>query len=444
MYKQLENKLKSKKAIICIVGLGYVGLPLAMAFCKKYKVIGFDVSKEKIAKLKKGISYIGDTPSSKIKKNLNKKFFPTNDETELSKADFIMIAVPTPLDEAKKPDLSYVKGASEIISRNLRKGQLVILESTTYPGTTEEVMVPILEKSKLKLKKDFLVAFSPERVDPGNKKWTTENTPKVVGGIDEKTGEIAQKLYQSVIDAPICKVSSCKAAEATKILENTFREINIALVNELALMFEKLGINIWEVIEAAKTKPHSFMAHYPGPGVGGHCIPLDPYYLTYQAEKIESFSRFIELAGMVNDHMKIHAINLARTALDKKRKKLDYKTTITIMGVSYKKDIDDLRESPALKIIEELLNLDVKIKVFDPYANEFEVNGEKLKSEKTLLEAAKGSDCLLFITDHSAFKKINFSNIKKIMRTPIIVDTRNMFDASKLKGFIYEGLGKPL
>ncbi|MBW2995310.1 nucleotide sugar dehydrogenase [Candidatus Woesearchaeota archaeon] len=444
IYNQLKNKIKKRTAKICIVGLGYVGLPLAFAFAKKYKVIGFDVIPEKINQLAKGKSYIPDAPSSKLKKILNKKFFPTFEEEQIREADIIIMAVPTPLDEAKKPDLDFVKKACGIVSRNLQKGQLVILESTTYPGTTNEVMIPILEKSGLQIGRDFLVAYSPERVDPGNKVWTVENTPKVVGGYDGKTGEIAQTLYQSAINAKIVKVSGCKEAEATKFLENTFREINIALVNELSLMFEKLGINIWEVIEAAKSKPHSFMAHYPGPGIGGHCIPLDPYYLLYEAEKIESYSRFIELAGTVNDHMRIHTINLAREGMQEKNKKLGYDTTVTVLGISYKKDIEDVRESPSITIIEELIKLGATVKVYDPYVTSVKTKLGELASEPDFYQAVKNSDALIFVTDHNKFKKIDWNKTKGLMRTPVIVDGRNMFDENKLKGFVYRGIGKPI
>lgn len=441
LYRTLKTKIRNKKAVIAVVGLGYVGLPLALTFCKKFSVIGFDVSKKKINLLNKNKSYISDASSTKLKKVLNKKFFPTTKEEELNNADFIIIAVPTPLDKAKRPDLSYIKSASEIVTRNLKKGQFIILESTTYPGTTEDFMIPILEKSGFKAGIDFGVAFSPERVDPGNKKWNTENTPKVVGGFGKEAGDVATLLYSSVIKALIHTVSGCKEAEAAKILENTFREVNIALINELALMFERMGINIWEVVNAAATKPHSFMPHYPGPGVGGHCIPLDPYYLLYEAEKSETYSRFIELAGIINDHMKIHAINLAYDGLKNVNKKLN-NSTVGVLGLAYKKDINDARESPAFEIVSELVKRGAIVKVFDPFVKRISTEVGEFESERNMLNCVEGCDCLIFLTNHSQFSKINWNKVASLMKDkPVLIDTRNMFNP--IKGFVYKAIGKP-
>jgi len=444
IYNNLKKKISCKKAVVAIVGLGFVGLPLAMAYAKRYKVIGYEVMKDKIDSLKKGSSYIPDAPNSILRRYLNKSFFPTTDEKELRKADFIIIIVPTPLQE-KKPDITFIRDACETVSRNLRKGQFIILESTTYPGTTEEIVVPLLEKSGLKVGKDFGAAYSPERIDPGNKEWTVENTPKLVGGIDSDSGDVAQMLYSTVIKAKIYKVSNPRIAEATKLVENLFREVNIALMNEFALMFEKMGIDIWEVIEAAKTKPHAFMAHYPGPGIGGHCLPINPYYLLYEAERFDVPSRMLEIADEINDQMRVHTANLARDALLRKGIKIS-NAKITVMGLAYKKDINDLRETPAQTIIEELVNQGAKVTVYDPWANSINTSVGELFSAKSFDEAARGSDCLVFVTDHSAFAKPDWNKIKKEMRTPIVVDSRNMFKQDELlkKGFEYRGIGKPI
>jgi len=338
--------------------------------------------------------------------------------------------VPTPLREDKTPDLSYVKDAARTVGRILRRGQFVILESTTYPGTTEEVLIPILEEeSGLKVIEDFGVAYSPERIDPGNKRYKIENTPKVVGGLTPEFTELASMLYGSVIEK-IVPVKDCKTAEAVKMLENVFRNVNIALVNELALIFEKMGIDIWEVIEAAKTKPYGFMAFYPGPGVGGHCIPVDPYYLSYRAKQFGIIPRFIETAGEINNYMPVHTVNLAETGLRKIGRKIRG-AKVAVLGLAYKADISDTRESPAIKIIEELIERGAQVKVYDPYVKSVRTKFGTFRVTETLEDILKWSDCVIFVTDHSLFKE-KMEEILKIFgetsTKKVIVDSRNIFE----------------
>lgn len=424
--KELKEKIENGSATIGIVGLGYVGLPLAVAFSKKFNVIGYDISSEKINLLKKREPYINDIKRDDI--NLD-RFHPTNNYAELKKCDFIIIAVPTPLLDDKTPDLSYVKEAAKTVGKVLKRGQFVILESTTYPGTTEEILIPILEEeSGLKVIKDFGVAYSPERVDPGNKKYKIENTPKVVGGLIPEFTEIASLLYSSIVEK-VVPVRDCKTAEAVKMVENIFRNVNIALVNELALIFEKMGIDIWEVIEAAKTKPYGFMAFYPGPGVGGHCIPLDPYYLSYKAKQFGVIPRFIETAGEINDYMPIHTVNLAEKGLKKVRKKIRG-AKVAVLGLAYKADISDTRESPAIKIIEGLVERGAQVKVYDPYVRIIKTRIGKIHSEENLNDTLLWADCLIFVTDHSLFKE-NAQKILEILESKdtktVIIDGRNVF-----------------
>lgn len=423
--KNLKAKIRNKNAIVGIIGLGYVGLPLAVAFSKKFKVIGYDTSQEKINLLKQKLSYIEDVKDEEI--NLE-SLCPTDDYKELKNCDFIIITVPTPLRKDKTPDLTYIRNAGKTVGKILEKGQFVILESTTYPGTVEEVLLPILEKeSGLKAIKDFGVAYSPERIDPGNKKYKIENTPKVVGGLTPEFTEIASLLYGSIVKK-IVKVRDCKTAEAVKMVENIFRNVNIALVNELSLIFENMGIDTWEVIEAAKTKPYGFMAFYPGPGVGGHCIPLDPYYLAYRAKQFGIIPRFIETAGEINDYMPIHTVNLAEKGL-KKIGKMLRGAKIAILGLSYKKDVKDTREAPAIKIIEEVVERGAKLKVYDPYVKAIKTKAGEFYSEQTLGQILDWAECAIFTTDHTEFKKekekiANF--LKSKNRQTVIIDCKNI------------------
>ena len=423
----LTNKIKNSSAIIGIVGLGYVGLPLAVAFSKKFNVIGYNDTKDKIELLNKGKSYIEDVKDGEI--NL-KRLQPTTNYHDLKKADFIIIAVPTPLREDKSPDLSYIKQAGEEISKILKKGQFIILKSTTYPGTTEDFLAPILEeKSKLKLVKDFGLAYSPERVDPGNKEYRIENTPNVVGGLTPEFTEIIAMLFEG-ITGDIIKVKNCKTAEAVKMIENIYRNVNIALVNELALIFEKMDIDIWESIDAAKTKPYGYTPFYPGPGVGGHCIPLDPYYLSYQAKHFGIIPRFIETAGEINDFMPIHALNLAKKGLKKVGKNLR-KSKILLLGLAYKANISDTRESPAINVIEELVEKGANFKMYDPLAESIKTRFGCYHSENNLEESLKWADCVIIITDHDEFKEnIRLLNVLND-KNKVIIDTRNIIGLDK-------------
>jgi UDP-N-acetyl-D-glucosamine dehydrogenase len=420
--EDLKRKINDRSVVVGILGLGYVGLPLAVAFSRKYEVVGFDKNEDKIKLLEENKSYIEDIQDSEI--NLE-NLHPTTSYEKLIHCDFIIITVPTPLRADKSPDLSYIEMAAEIIGEVLKRGQFIILKSTTFPGTTEEYLIPILEeKSGLKSIKDFGVAYSPERVDPGNKKYKIENTPNVVGGLTPEFTEICAMLYKDVTKE-IVKVSDCKTAEAVKMIENIFRNVNIALVNELSLIFEKMDIDIWESIDAAKTKPYGFMPFYPGPGVGGHCIPLDPYYLSYRAKQFGVIPRFIETAGEINDFMPIHTVNLAKQGLLKVGKKIRG-SKILIMGLSYKGNISDTRESPAANVIEELKKRGAEIKVHDPYAKCINTKFGHYYSEN-LDDSIKWAECALIITNHedyigqkSLLKELYEDNI-------VIVDSRNIF-----------------
>jgi len=439
--ESLKWVVTNKSAIIGIVGLGYVGLELAVAFSRKFKVMGYDVSVEKITLLKQGKSYIEDVRDEDINPN---QLCPTKSAEDLKKCDFIIITVPTPLREDKTPDLSYVKDAARTVGRVLKRGQFVILESTTYPGTTEEVLVPILEEeSGLKVIEDFGVAYSPERIDPGNKRYRIENTPKVVGGLTPEFTEIASMLYGSIIEK-VVPVRDCKTAEAVKMLENIFRNVNIALVNELALIFERMGIDTWEVIEAAKTKPYGFMAFYPGPGVGGHCIPLDPYYLSYRAKQFGVIPKFVETAGEINNYMPIHTVNLAEKGLRKIGKKMRG-AKVAVLGLAYKANIGDTRESPAIKIIEELTERGAQVKVYDPYAKSVDTKFGRFYSENSIDNVLTWAECIIFVTDHELFKRNNYQIMNSLTKRGdnlVVVDTRNVIENDMLyKNVFYIKLG---
>jgi len=425
-YGSALAKVKSGKAVIGLVGLGYVGLPLAMEFSKHFKVIGYDASKEVVKILSKGKSHIQDIPESMVKKALKKNFRPIADPKALASADFIIICVPTPLKEDKSPDLSYIESSASTIGNILKSGQFVILESTTYPGTTEGPLRSWLEeRSGLKAGKDFGLAFSPERIDPGNKKFTVGKIPKIVGGLTKKDTEVVAALYETIIEAGIIKVTDARTAEAVKLMENIFRHVNIALANEMALIMEKMDINVWEVIDAAATKPYGYMPFYPGPGVGGHCIPLDPYYLSFAARKKGMRPQFIELSGDINNFMKIHAINLLEKGLAAEKVKL-HGARIGILGLAYKKDINDTRESPAIDIIHDLVERGAKVTVHDPFVSEIKTDLGVFKSVKKVDEFFKGLDGVIVVTNHEVFKKLNLSKYSKLMKNKIIIDTRNI------------------
>jgi UDP-N-acetyl-D-glucosamine dehydrogenase len=418
--EKLISKTLDKKAVVGIVGLGYVGLPLAVAFSKELPVIGYNNNNDKVELLMQRKSYIEDVKDEDINLDM---FTPTANPQDMEKCDYIFITVPTPLRMDKSPDLSALKTAGEEIGSILKKGQFIILKSTTYPGTTEEVLIPILEEtSGLKAVDDFGIAYSPERVDPGNKTYDMYNTPNVVGGLTPKFTEICAILCGNV-SSQVIKVTDCKTAEGVKMIENIFRNVNIALVNELALIFEKMDIDIWESIEAAKTKPYGYMAFYPGPGVGGHCIPLDPYYMAYRAKQFGFIPRFIKTSGEINDYMPIHTVNLARKGLKKIGKNL-WGSKILILGLAYKGNISDTRESPAAPIIDELIERGAKLRVFDPMAKSIKTRLGRFHSGEDVMEEIQWAECVIILTDHDEFKD-NYSILKILDDNKVIIDTRN-------------------
>jgi UDP-N-acetyl-D-glucosamine dehydrogenase len=436
--QSLLSKIANQSAKIGIIGQGYVGLPLAMVFAKNFTVLGYDVCLGTIECLRAGKSQIQDVGDEQLSQCLGQTYFPISDPEDLDTCDFLIICVPTPLSEDKIPDLSHIKSACTTIKTVLRSGQFVVLESTTYPGTTDEVVVPILEETGLVAGGDFGVAYSPERVDPGNKDFPIDKVPTVVGGINTECTEVAAALYGSVMDQ-VVPVSDARTAEAVKMVENIFRNVNIALVNELALIFEQMGINTWEVIDAAATKPYGFMPFYPGPGVGGHCIPLDPYYMSYRAKKYGFIPRFIETSGEINEFMKMHVVNLVERGLRQVGKRL-YGAKIAIMGLAYKKNINDSRESPAIKILEELANLGANVRVYDPYVSSLATKAGMFTSAKSLEEALRGAECAVFLVDHDVFRGISMETVKGLMESPVVVDGKNLFAGGE--GVVYLGIGK--
>lgn len=420
---ELKKKIENHTARIGVIGLGYVGLPLAVEKGKVgFPVLGFDINEERAARVNAGDNYIGDVKDHELRELAEKGIIrATTDFSRLAECDVIIICVPTPLTITRDPDVSYMKSAADQVARYIRPGQLVTLESTTYPGTTEEVILPILEASGLKVGQDFFLAFSPERVDPGNKRFTTKNTSKVVGGVTPTCLEVAYTLYsQTIIN--VVPVSSPGAAEITKVFENTYRAVNIALVNEMMLLCDRMGLDIWEVVEAASTKPFGIHTFYPGPGVGGHCIPIDPFYLTWKAREYDFHTRFIELAGEINVEVSYYVVNKIYRALNDHKKAMK-DANILVLGVAYKKDIDDVRESPALIIMERLRKEGANITYHDPYIPVIEPHGGStmhLKSMDLTPEALAAADCVLIITDHSS---IDYDQV--VEHAQLVVDTRN-------------------
>lgn len=422
----IKEKIKKKKAVVGVIGLGYVGLPLAVEFARAgFHTIGLDIDNKKISSLEKGRSYINAVPSSKIKNLfLSGRLEPTENFLKLKDCDCIIICVPTPLTDLMKPDMRFITDTTKVISKHLKKEQLIVLESTTYPGTTDEVVKPILEKTGFRAGIDFYLAFSPEREDPGNKKWTTKTIPKVVGGINKISSEVASLLYAKAVDK-VVTVSSAKVAEATKMLENTFRAVNIAMVNELKILFDKMGFDIWEVIEASKTKPFGFMPFYPGPGWGGHCIPIDPFYLSWKAKQYNFRTKFIEYAGEVNIKMPEYVIEKLSAALKQNRLTLK-KAKILILGMAYKKDTDDIRESPSLELVEVLERKGVplsRISYNDPYIPHIpSMRRHKIEKESVPLTAGnlKKFDAVIISTNHTCY---NYNLI--IKNSKLVIDTRN-------------------
>lgn len=433
--KELEEKIKNKTATLSVIGLGYVGLPLAVEKAKAgYKVIGLDIQQKRVDMVNRGINYIGDIVDDELKELVaNKRIEADTDYSILSEADCVMICVPTPLDKYQQPDTSYVEGSTREIAKYLKKGMLIVLESTTYPGTTEEIVKPILESTGLKCGEDFFLAFSPERVDPGNKQYNIKNTPKIVGGITPVCTELAAILYERILEGSIHRVSSPGIAEIEKILENTFRNINIGIVNEMAILCEKMGLDIWEVIDAAKTKPYGFMPFYPGPGLGGHCIPIDPYYLTWKAREYNYHTRLIEVSGEINNYMPQYVVERTMKILNKYSKALNG-SKILLIGAAYKKDIDDLRESPVLKIIEYIEKEKGIVKYNDPYIPKFIHNNKEYKSEELTEELLQSVDITIIITNHSCY---DYHHI--VSNSNIIFDTRNATKEIKInKDRIYK------
>lgn len=413
---ELEEKIKNKTAKIGIVGLGYVGLPLAVAFAEAgFKVLGFDVQQKRVDLVNQGKSYIADVSNDRLLAVLSNKLLEaTTDQSRLREVDAICICVPTPLTKTKEPDLSYVIHESEEISRHLKPEQLIILESTTYPGTTREVVLPTLECSGLRAGLEFYLAFSPERIDPGSKKFTIRNTPKVVGGINPESTRLAELLYRQVVNV-VVPVSCPEVAEMTKVFENVFRSVNIALVNELAQLCERMGISVWEVIDTASTKPFGYMPFYPGPGVGGHCIPLDPYYLANKAMEYNFHTRFIELAAKINEHMPYYVTSRIMEALNARGKSLNG-AKVLVLGVTYKKDVEDVRESPSLKLIQLLKKKGAKVNYNDPYIPQIQDN---LSSVELTEELLSSMDCVVIATDHSCY------NLEKIVAwSKLVFETR--------------------
>jgi UDP-N-acetyl-D-glucosamine dehydrogenase len=420
---RLKEKILARTAKVGIVGLGYVGLPLAVEFAEAgFAVTGIDLDPAKVDSINSGHSYILDIPSS-ITKSLSERgtLRAVADFSVVSELDTLNICVPTPLRKTKDPDMSYIVSACQEIAKYLRPGTLVILESTTYPGTTDELVLPMLQRDGLRVGEEFFLCFSPERVDPGNPKFQTRNIPKVVGGLTKACTEVGSLFYSQALDH-VVPVSSTSVAEMVKLLENTFRMINIGLVNEMAVMCDRMGINVWEVIDAAATKPFGFMPFYPGPGLGGHCIPIDPFYLSWKTKQAGIEARFIELAGYINGQMPHFVVDKIQNALNEHTKAVRG-SHVHVVGVAYKKDIDDLRESPALDIMHLLKRRGARLTFTDPHISKFRLDGEELSSEP--LDAAATADCAVIVTNHSG---VDYNRLVEVSK--IVVDTRNA-----LKGF---------
>lgn len=421
----LSEKIQSRSAKIAVIGIGYVGLPLATAFGEAgFQTVGFDLDARKVETIQRGESYIPDVEAALVMRLVTDgNLRASTDERVLDNADVIFICVPTPFDRMKAPDLGAVKSASQSIARHLRRGQMVILQSTTYPGTTEEFVLPILETSGLKAGVDFHLAFSPERIDPGNKQWSAHNMPKVLGGLTPRSTELARELLATLTN-DVHLVSSPRAAEMTKLLENIFRSVNIALVNELALLCERMNIDIWEVIDAAKTKPFGFMPFYPGAGVGGHCIPVDPYYLSWKAREYDFYTKFIELAAEVNQSMPFHVVNLVTDAVNRQGKALAG-ANVLVLGVAFKPNIDDARNSPAERVIELLISHGAKVTYHDPYVPQFHIGDSVFQREPYVLENValtpewvRAADIVVIITGH---RSIDYSMV--LANARCVVDT---------------------
>lgn len=434
MKNDLLEKIADRSLVIGVVGLGYVGLPLAVEKAKAgFKTIGFDVQDEKVDLVNAGHNYIGDVVDADLAQLVESGMLKaTTDFSEICEADFIAICVPTPLDEHQQPDTSYIESSAASVAKNLKPNTMVVLESTTYPGTTEELLRPILEEgSGLTCGKDFYLGFSPERVDPGNLIYKTKNTPKVVGAIGEDALECIAAVYETVLDGGVTRVSSPAVAEMEKILENTYRNVNIGLINELAILADRMGIDIWEVVDAAKTKPYGFTAFYPGPGLGGHCIPLDPYYLSWKAREYGFHTSMIESSMMVNDRMPEYCVDRAARILNEQGKALKG-SNVLVLGVAYKQDIDDYRESPALRVIEILQERGANVSYFDPWVPEFRYKGRTTQSIPELTaEAVEAADLVMVTAAHT---NVDYDLVQRNARA--IFDTKNALKDVKLRNNI--------
>jgi UDP-N-acetyl-D-glucosamine dehydrogenase len=419
--QDLITKAERRQILFGIVGLGYVGLPLAVELAQAgYRVLGFDLNAEVVGGINAGSSHVKDVTSARLQTAIQSgRFSATTDMLRLSEPDAISICVPTPLSKFKDPDVSFIVAATESVKKRIRRGQAIILESTTYPGTTREIMLPALESTGLKVGQDFFLAFSPERVDPGNPRYGTRNTPKVVGGITADCRRVAEALYQPAIDT-LVPVSTTETAELVKLLENTFRSVNIGLANEMAIVCDKLGVDVWEVIEAAATKPFGFMKFLPGPGLGGHCIPIDPHYLAWKMRGLNYKTRFIDLAGEVNTEMPLFWVRKLAEALNSQGKAVRG-ASVLVLGIAYKRDIEDIRESPALDIIHLLEGQGARVTYFDPHVPGFREDGQEFRSVDLTPDVVAAADCVMIVTDHTA---VDYRMIKRKAR--MVVDTRNV------------------
>lgn len=434
MKEELLKRIKDRTIKVGVVGMGYVGLPLAVEKAKAgFETIGFDIQPEKIKMINEGTNYIGDVVDSDLKKLVEEgKLKATSDFGFIKDVDFVAICVPTPLDQHQQPDISYVRSSTEAIAKYMTAETMVVLESTTYPGTTEELVKPILENiSGLKCGTDFYLGFSPERVDPGNLIYKTKNTPKVVGGVGKEATEVIAEMYRAVLEGDVHEVSSPAIAEMEKILENTYRNINIGLVNELTMLCNKMGISMWEVIDAAKTKPYGFQAFYPGPGLGGHCIPLDPYYLSWKAREYGFHTSMIESSMMINDSMPEYTVQRAGKILNRFEKSLKG-AEVLVLGVAYKQDIDDYRESPALNVIEILKREGAKVTFYDPWVREYRYKGEKVQGLENISEEKVSQFDLIMIT--TAHTNVDYDMVQKSAKA--IFDTKNVMKALENRGNI--------
>ncbi len=445
----LLDRVRSKKAKICVVGLGYVGVPLAVASAQAgFAVIGVDVEKEKVSMINKGICYVEDAYSEKHLPELVRagSISATENLSDgAASSDIVIVCVPTPLDAKGEPDLSFLKSVAKDLAKNLSGFKLVIVESTSFPGTTTDIFQPLLERNGKRPEKDFALVYSPERIDYGNAKFGVRNIPKVVGGINNESTQLGAEFYKAILDAPVVTVASPSVAEATKMLENIFRYVNIALVNELAILHETLGVDFVEAINAAATKPFGFMPHYPGPGVGGHCIPKDPFYLVFKARQAGFALRLVSASKAVNKMMPIHTIERLAKALKAGKKNLS-NATVVVWGLAYKGEVKDTRRSPSLDLLKLLKQSGAKIRVFDPYVRQVTVGGKAYESSSSEMESVRDADALVIATAHNAFRRVDLFKIRSVMRnSPILYDTRNIRNRGECEeaGFTYLATGRP-